>query len=55
VLLEQPTNPLILHNLRSRFVADKIYTRIGSIIIAINPFKPLPLYTEAYITKIRNR
>jgi len=53
VLLEQPTNPLILHNLRSRFLADKIYTRIGSIIIAVNPFKPLPLYTGNYINKIK--
>jgi myosin heavy subunit len=53
--MEEPTNPLILHNLRSRFMTDKIYTRIGSIIIAVNPFKALPLYTEAYVTKIKNK
>lgn len=55
VLLENPTNPLVLHNLRSRFLTDKIYTRIGSIIIAVNPFKPLPLYTETYINKIKSK
>lgn len=55
VQLGQPTDPLVLHNLRSRFLVDKIYTRIGSIIVAVNPFKPLPLYTEAYISKIRQK
>lgn len=53
--LAQPTDPLLLHVLRSRFIADKIYTRIGGIIIAVNPFKPLPLYTEAYVSKIKSR
>ena len=36
---------MIVHNLRARFLDDKIYTYVGSILVAINPFKRLPLYT----------
>lgn len=35
----------ILHNLRIRFKEDRIYTNISSILISVNPFKLLPLYT----------
>ena len=42
----------LLHILRSRFKQDKIYSNVASILVAINPFKKLPLYTpeqmEAY-------
>ena len=32
----------ILHNLRSRFATDDIYTNIGTILVSINPFKWMP-------------
>jgi myosin heavy subunit len=35
----------ILHQLSIRYKSDRIYTAIGSILVSINPFKPLPLYT----------
>ena len=35
----------ITHCLRQRFLKDLIYTSIGDIIISINPWKRLPLYT----------
>ncbi len=35
----------ILHQLSTRYKKDLIYTAIGTILISINPFKPLPLYT----------
>lgn len=31
--------PGILHTLRSRFMQDRIYTSIGPILVALNPFK----------------
>jgi hypothetical protein len=44
--------PAILHALRLRYDSDIIYTSTGPILIAINPFKTMPLYTremmEAY-------
>ncbi|GMH53857.1 hypothetical protein TrRE_jg1604 [Triparma retinervis] len=49
----------ILHNLRIRFKLDKIYTSVSSILISVNPFKMLPLYTpeimESYVNGIRGK
>ena len=39
----------ILHNLRIRYKEDLIYTNISSILISVNPFKLLPLYTPAML------
>jgi myosin-5 len=36
--------PGVLWNLKSRYLQDKIYTYTGNILIAINPFAPLPHY-----------
>lgn len=43
----------ILHNLRIRFKEDKIYTSISSILISVNPFKLLPLYTPDVLDSYR--
>ena len=49
----------ILHNLRIRYKEDKIYTNVSSILISVNPFKLLPLYTpeiiDAYREGIRDK
>ena len=34
----------LLHNLRVRYSRDDIYTRAGTILISVNPFKPLSIY-----------
>eukprot|EP01040_Poterioochromonas_malhamensis_P017567 gene17567-20230_t len=44
----------ILHNLRIRFKEDRIYTYISSILISVNPFKLLPLYTPAMLELYRS-
>jgi myosin heavy subunit len=44
----------ILHNLRIRYREDKIYTNISSILISVNPFKLLPLYTPEVLDTYRN-
>jgi myosin-5 len=39
--------PSVLHNLRARYEQDDIYTYTGPILIAINPFTPMPqLYSS---------
>ena len=43
----------ILHQLRTRFKADKIYTYVSSILISVNPFKLLPLYTPEILESYR--
>jgi|EP01047_Picozoa_sp_COSAG01_P024700 myosin heavy subunit len=40
----------LLHNLRIRFMADEIFTYIGPILIACNPYKILPIFTPAVIS-----
>ncbi|KAJ7993176.1 hypothetical protein DPEC_G00269720 [Dallia pectoralis] len=44
----------ILDNLRNRFHKNKIYTYAGSILIAINPFKFLPIYNPKYVKMYEN-
>ncbi|XP_077389779.1 unconventional myosin-IXb isoform X3 [Festucalex cinctus] len=44
----------ILNNLRTRFCKKKIYTYAGSILIAINPFKFLPIYNPKYVKLYEN-
>jgi myosin heavy subunit len=43
----------ILHNLRIRYIEDKIYTYVSSILISVNPFKLLPLYTPEVLDSYR--
>ncbi|CAN0139134.1 unnamed protein product, partial [Discosporangium mesarthrocarpum] len=35
----------LLNILRARFRRDHIYSNIGTILVSVNPFKSLPLYT----------
>jgi myosin-7 len=44
----------ILHNLRIRYKEDRIYTNVSSILISVNPFKLLPLYTPEILDLYRN-
>merc|ERR1719409_1316599 len=46
---------MILHALRQRFLNDEIYTSVGSILVSVNPFKPLPLYTPSVVHKYSHR
>jgi myosin heavy subunit len=45
--------PSILHNLRERFAQDEIYTSVGDILVAVNPFKMLPIYTPAILDEYK--
>ncbi|NXI62701.1 MYO9B protein, partial [Anseranas semipalmata] len=48
------TENTLLENLKRRFLKHKIYTYAGSILIAINPFKFLPIYNPKYVKLYEN-
>ncbi|KAM9305752.1 LOW QUALITY PROTEIN: unconventional myosin-XV [Gastrophryne carolinensis] len=45
----------VLSNLRRRFEQDLIYTYIGSILISLNPYKPLNIYGTDYVLQYEGR
>eukprot|EP01094_Clydonella_sp_ATCC50884_P015120 TRINITY_DN2569_c0_g1_i1.p1 TRINITY_DN2569_c0_g1~~TRINITY_DN2569_c0_g1_i1.p1 ORF type:complete len:1924 (-),score=743.67 TRINITY_DN2569_c0_g1_i1:162-5840(-) len=51
VLVDNMNEGLIIHNLRERFKRNQIYTNIGTILVSVNPFQRLPLYTPSMIDK----
>ncbi|KAM3860002.1 unconventional myosin-XVB [Diretmus argenteus] len=44
--LEQVCESSVLLNLKKRFHRDCIYTYIGNMLLSLNPFKPLTIYTD---------
>ncbi|XP_015282170.1 PREDICTED: unconventional myosin-IXb [Gekko japonicus] len=48
------TETTLLENLKRRFLKQKIYTYVGSILIAINPFQFLPIYNPKYVQLYQN-
>jgi myosin-5 len=46
--------PAILHSLSERYKKGSIYTNTGPILIALNPFKRLPLYTNEVLQEYYN-
>ena len=49
VLLPKIDNKNIMENLKLRHSKDLIYTSIGQVLISVNPFKRLPIYTDDLI------
>lgn len=52
VMVDAINQGLMVHNLRERYRRDKIYTWVGanhSVLVSINPFKMLPIYSPATI------
>ncbi|KAJ3065284.1 cytochrome c oxidase subunit 1, partial [Podochytrium sp. JEL0797] len=45
------SEPAILNNLKNRFQDGFIYTYTGSILVAVNPYKPLDIFGHATISK----
>jgi len=51
--LESFSEGIILHMCKKRFMTDDIYTFVGTILVAVNPFQRLNIYTENIINKFR--
>jgi myosin heavy subunit len=45
----------MLHNLRARYNQDQIYTYTGTILIAVNPYKRLPIYGSAAMEQYKGK
>ncbi|CAC5398993.1 Unconventional myosin-IXa,Myosin-16,Unconventional myosin-IXb,Probable myosin heavy chain ECU04_1000,Myosin-6,Unconventional myosin-X,Myosin-15,Myosin-10,Myosin-13,Myosin-VIIa,Myosin-1,Myosin-2 heavy chain,Myosin-I heavy chain,Unconventional myosin heavy chain 6,Unconventional myosin-XV,Unconventional myosin-VIIb,Myosin-3,Myosin-7,Myosin-5,Myosin-9,Myosin-17,Myosin-4,Myosin-11,Unconventional myosin-Va,Unconventional myosin-Ib,Myosin-2 heavy chain, non muscle,Myosin-12,Myosin-8,Unconventional myosin-VIIa,My len=45
----------LLDNVKSRFQNSNIYTYVGSILIAVNPFKFFPIYNPKYVKMYQNK
>ncbi|XP_034549376.1 unconventional myosin-Ib isoform X3 [Notolabrus celidotus] len=55
VLLEPLSEETFLDNLRNRFDHNEIYTYIGSVVISMNPYRSLPIFTPDKVEEYRNR
>ncbi|KAG7502564.1 unconventional myosin-Ib isoform X6 [Solea senegalensis] len=55
VLLEPLSEDSFIDNLKNRFDHNEIYTYIGSVVISMNPYRSLPIYTPDKVEEYRNR
>eukprot|EP01090_Pellita_catalonica_P010685 TRINITY_DN2211_c0_g1_i3.p1 TRINITY_DN2211_c0_g1~~TRINITY_DN2211_c0_g1_i3.p1 ORF type:complete len:1734 (-),score=312.63 TRINITY_DN2211_c0_g1_i3:863-6064(-) len=51
ITLNNLTEDLLLKNLQTRYEQDLIYTYCGTILVAINPFRMLPIFTQEYVNQ----
>ena len=45
----------LLHNLRKRFMTDDVYTYTANILLAINPYHSLNIYTTDIVKKYQGK
>ncbi|XP_025903347.1 unconventional myosin-Ib isoform X6 [Nothoprocta perdicaria] len=55
VLLEPLDEDSFINNLKKRFDHNEVYTYIGSVVISINPYRSLPIYSPEKVEEYRNR
>ncbi|XP_063149940.1 unconventional myosin-Ia-like isoform X2 [Candoia aspera] len=54
VLLEPLTEDSLMQNLKKRFEHKEIYTYIGNVVISLNPYQPLPIYSAKMVEEYKN-
>ncbi|XP_030410515.1 unconventional myosin-Ia isoform X2 [Gopherus evgoodei] len=54
VLLDPLSEESLLQNLKERFRHQEIYTYIGNVVISVNPYQPLPIYSPQTVEDYRN-
>lgn len=53
ITLQELHEGSLFHNLYMRYVKDLIYTYTGNILVSVNPYKNLPLYTIDLVRKYK--
>lgn len=54
LMLDESNEANILYNIKNRFSKKRIYTRLGKILISVNPYKLYPVYTPDVVEKYQN-
>jgi len=49
--LDEMSEGAILHHVRKRYHAKDIYTHVGNILVAVNPFEALNIYDQSFVKK----
>ncbi|PIA29054.1 hypothetical protein AQUCO_06300017v1 [Aquilegia coerulea] len=55
IQLSYLNEPSVLYDLQYRYQHNMIYTKAGPVLVAINPFKHLPIYGNDFVTAYRQR
>ncbi|XP_058089542.1 myosin-1 isoform X2 [Magnolia sinica] len=55
IQLSYLNEPSVLHNLQYRYSHEKIYTKAGPVLVAINPFKEVSLYGNNFVLAYRQK
>ncbi|XP_068639528.1 myosin-1-like [Aristolochia californica] len=55
IQLSYLNEPSVLHNLQKRYSKDEVYTKAGPVLVAINPFKEVPLYGNDFVAAYRQK
>ncbi|KAJ7086113.1 P-loop containing nucleoside triphosphate hydrolase protein [Mycena belliarum] len=53
--LSHLNEPSILHAVQTRYASRKIYTYSGIVLLSVNPFEPVPMYTPDIVQRYRER
>jgi myosin-1 len=55
VLMEHLTEDATWQNIKLRFEKDIIYTYIGDVVVSVNPYKQLNIYSDDYVNEYRGK
>lgn len=55
IQLSYLNEPSVLNNIQYRYSQDMIYSKAGPVLIAVNPFKAVPIYGNKFITAYRQK
>nr|TKS18183.1 hypothetical protein D5086_0000006660 [Populus alba] len=55
IQLSYLNEPSVLHNIKHRYAQDLVYSKAGPVLIAVNPFKEIPIYGNEILTSYKQK